>query len=99
TTLFPNPLVHVGGDEVPVKRWEESPVAQGVVASAGLKGTADIETWFIGRIAASLAARGRQLLGWDEIAGGAKIANATVMSWRGADTGRDAAEKGYPVIM
>jgi hexosaminidase len=99
TALFPNPLVHVGGDEVPLTRWNESLVAEGVVKSAGLASTADLETWFIGRIAASLGASGRQLVGWDEIAGGAKIANATVMSWRGADKGREAAELGYPVIM
>jgi hexosaminidase len=99
TALFPNSLVHVGGDEVPLARWDESPVAQGVVKSAGLAGTADLETWFIGRIAASLGAMGRQIVGWDEIAGGSKIPNATVMSWRGADKGREAAEQGYPVIM
>jgi hexosaminidase len=99
TMLFPSPLVHVGGDEVPLARWDASPVAQGVVASAGLAGTADLETWFIGKIGAFLGTSGHKLVGWDEIAEGAKIPDAIVMSWRGAEKGALAAKQGYQVIM
>jgi hexosaminidase len=41
----------------------------------------------------------RKPVGWDEIAGGKKIPDATVMSWRSAEKGLDAAQQGYPVIM
>jgi hexosaminidase len=95
TTLFPNQLVHVGGDEVPLTRWNESATAQAVVTSAGLSSTADLENW----IASFLGTSGRRLVGWDEIAAGSKIPDATVMSWRGADKGLEAAQQGYPVIM
>jgi hexosaminidase len=98
-TLFPNQLVHVGGDEVPLARWDASPVAQGVVASAGLSSTSELESWFIGRMGAFLGSNGHKLVGWDEIAGGSKIPDAIVMSWRGADKGLEAVKQGYQVIM
>ena len=98
-SLFPNPLVHVGGDEVPLDRWNASSVAQGVVAKAGLASTADLEAYFIRTIGASLGAMGKKMVAWDEAAGGAKIADLTVMSWRDVDKGVEAVGRGYPVIM
>jgi hexosaminidase len=98
-TLFPDPHLHVGGDEVPLTRWNASPVAQGVVTSAGLSGTADLENWFIAKIAASVGANGYKIFGWDEIASGPKIDGATVMSWHGVDQGVAAVQQGYPVVM
>jgi len=98
-TLFPDALVHVGGDEVPEARWRDSPVAQEVVTRESLASTSDLEAYFVGRIASFLTANGRGLVGWDEIAARGKVADATVMSWRGADTGLAAALQGYPVIM
>ena len=140
--LFPGELIHVGGDEAPKDRWEESELVQQlargrflnargqtahVVAGnrgrnrGGQAGTrrrhdsvqpplpraflklgpgpigsrAEIEhevrrgcgrreSWFIQRIERFLNARGRRLMGWDEILDGGVAPNATVMSWRGA---------------
>jgi hexosaminidase len=98
-SLFPNPLVHVGGDEVPLDRWNASSVAQDAVAKAGLASTADLEAYFIRTVGASLQAMGKSFVAWDEAAAGAKIPGLTVMSWRDADTGSDAARRGYQVIM
>jgi hexosaminidase len=98
-TLFPFPLLHLGGDEVPLTRWDASSVAQGVVQSAGLSSTADLENWFMAKVAASVGANGYKVVAWDEITTGPKIEGATVMSWRGADKGLEAAKQGYRVIM
>jgi hexosaminidase len=84
---------------VPETKWEQSSVAQAVVAREGLATTADLETYFVRRAGEILAQSGRKLVGWDEIADGAKIDGATVMSWRGTDKGVAAAEQGYQVIM
>jgi hexosaminidase len=46
-----------------------------------------------------LTARGRRLIGWDEILQGGLAPNATVMSWRGEAGGIAAAEAGHDVIM
>jgi hexosaminidase len=46
-----------------------------------------------------LAARGRRLIGWDEILEGGLPPGATVMSWRGTAGGIDAARQGHDVVM
>ena len=46
-----------------------------------------------------LAARGRRLVGWDEILEGGLAPAATVMSWRGIEGGVAAAASGHDVVM
>ncbi|MGH7462742.1 MAG: family 20 glycosylhydrolase, partial [Longimicrobiales bacterium] len=46
-----------------------------------------------------LHARGRRLIGWDEILEGGLAPDATVMSWRGVAGGIAAARQGHDVIM
>jgi hexosaminidase len=48
---------------------------------------------------AFLTARGRRLVGWDEILEGGLAPNATVMSWRGTKGAVEAARAGHDVIM
>ena len=51
------------------------------------------------RTAKFLNARGRRLLGWDEILKGGLAPNATVMSWRGEEGGIAAVTSGHQAIM
>ncbi|MGI3786210.1 MAG: family 20 glycosylhydrolase, partial [Janthinobacterium lividum] len=46
-----------------------------------------------------LAARGRQLVGWDEICDEGPLAGAVAMAWRGAEHGVAAAAAGLDVVM
>ncbi len=97
--LFPSRFIHVGGDEAPKASWEASPVAQEVIRREGLKDEHELQSWFIRRIERFLAARGRRLIGWDEILEGGLPAGATVMSWRGVAGGIEAARQGHDVVM
>ena len=97
--LFPSRLIHIGGDEAPKVRWKASPVAQEIIARERLKDEHELQSWFIRRIDTWLAARGRRLVGWDEILEGGLAPGATVMSWRGISGGIDAARQGRDVIM
>ena len=67
--------------------------------SLGLSHEDELQSWFIKRIDAWLAARGRRLVGWDEILEGGLAPGATVMSWRGEDGGIAAARAGHDVVM
>ncbi|MFN8876123.1 MAG: beta-N-acetylhexosaminidase [Gemmatimonadota bacterium] len=98
-TLFPSPWIHVGGDEVPMRYWAESPRVQRVKQALGLADEPALQSWFIGRLDAWLAARGRRMVGWDEILEGGLAPNATVMSWRGTSGGIAAAQTGHDVVM
>jgi len=65
----------------------------------GLADEPALQSWFIGRLDAWLAARGRRMVGWDEILEGGLAPNATVMSWRGTSGGIAAAQTGHDVVM
>ncbi len=97
--LFPGPFIHIGGDEVPKRRWRESADAQAVMRREGLRNEEELQSWFIQRIERFLAARGRRLIGWDEILEGGLPPRATVMSWRGTAGGIAAARAGHDVVM
>jgi hexosaminidase len=97
--LFPSPYLHIGGDEAPKDRWEESEIAQEVILREGLADEDELQSWFARRIESFLNAHGRNLVGWDEILEGGLAPNATVMSWRGTAGGTDAARQGHDVIM
>ncbi len=97
--LFPSRMIHIGGDEAPKTRWKASPLAQEIIQREGLKDEHGLQSWFIKRIDTWLAARGRRLVGWDEILEGGLAPGATVMSWRGVAGGIDAARQGRDVIM
>ncbi|NIU20405.1 MAG: family 20 glycosylhydrolase, partial [Actinobacteria bacterium] len=97
--LFPGELVHVGGDEAPKDRWEESAFVQELMEREGLGDEMEVQSWFIRRIERFLNANGRRLIGWDEILEGGLAPNATVMSWRGTVGGIEAARQGHDVVM
>lgn len=97
--LFPGEYIHIGGDEAPKARWEQSEVAQEVIRREGLADEHELQSWFIRRIEGFLNAHGRRLIGWDEILEGGLAPNATVMSWRGSDGGIEAARQGHDVVM
>ncbi|MFC9477330.1 beta-N-acetylhexosaminidase [Streptomyces griseus] len=100
--LFPaetSPFVHMGGDECPKDQWKESPLAQARIAELGVKDEDGLQSWFIRHFDAWLTARGRRLIGWDEILEGGLAEGAAVSSWRGYAGGIAAAEAGHDVVM
>ena len=97
--LFPSKYIHIGGDEVLKKEWEESAYAQAVIKREGLKDEHELQSYFVQRIEKFLNKNGRNMIGWDEILEGGLAPNATVMSWRGIEGGIAAAKQHHNVIM
>ncbi|MBX3086509.1 MAG: beta-N-acetylhexosaminidase [Anaerolineae bacterium] len=97
--LFPSEYIHIGGDECPKVRWQECPHCQAVMRQEGLKDEHELQSYFIRRVEKILEAKGRRLIGWDEILEGGLAPKATVMSWRGAQGGIEAASAGHEVVM
>ncbi|KAF3465692.1 beta-N-acetylhexosaminidase [Streptomyces sp. Tu 3180] len=92
-------FVHIGGDECVKDQWRASATAQRRIADLGLKDEDALQSWFIGHFAGWLAARGRRLIGWDEILEGGLAPGAAVSSWRGYAGGVAAARAGHDVVM
>jgi len=97
--LFPSKYLHLGGDEAPTTRWEQSPLAQSIIQREKLANEHALQGWFLRRIEAFVNAKGRRIIGWDEILDGDPSPTATVMSWRGMAGGIEAAQRGHDVIM
>jgi hexosaminidase len=97
--LFPGEYVHIGGDEAPKARWEESPYVRDLMAREGMGEAEQVQGWFVRRIAAFLAESGKRTIGWDEILEGGLPPDAIVMSWRGITGGIEASRRGHEVIM
>ena len=97
--LFPSTYIHIGGDEAPKTRWKASPIAQEVIRREKLKDEHELQSYFIRRVEKFLNARGRRLIGWDEILEGGLAPQATVMSWRGIAGGIAAARENHEVVM
>ncbi len=97
--VFPSPYIHIGGDETAKKWWKESPAAQSFMKEHGLKDEKALQSYFIHRVEKFLNARGKKIIGWNEILEGGLAPNAVVMSWQGIKGGIQAAKEQHPVIM
>ena len=97
--LFPGTYIHVGGDEAVKDQWRTSPRVQARMRELGIADEAALQSYFVQRVGRFLAANGRQLIGWDEILEGGLAPEATVMSWRGVDGARAAAQAGHDAVL
>lgn len=97
--LFPSEFIHVGGDECLKDEWRRSPAAQARIGELGLADEDQLQSWFIRHFDKWLSARGRRLIGWDEILEGGLADGAAVSSWRGYAGGIAAARAGHDVVM
>ena len=103
--LFPGEYIHIGGDECPKDEWKKCPDCQARIRELGLKGderfSAEqyLQNYVTRRIQEYLATLGKKVIGWDEILEGDLAPGATVMSWRGAAGGKEAAARGFDAVM
>ena len=98
--LFPGPQIHMGGDEVPRGVWTDSPACQQLMQREGYQDCRELQGHLLRHCQHYLAARGRQMLGWEEILHGDKVSrDAAIVAWTSFQAGLDAASQGYPVVM
>jgi len=103
--LFPSAYVHAGGDEVPKASWLSCDHCRKAMKEEGLRdegGALDperLQAYFMDRVAKSLSALGKRMIGWDEVVDGACSKDVLIMAWRSPEHGYKAAEQGYDVVM
>lgn len=98
--LFPSEYFHIGGDESPRTEWAKCALCQARMKEQGLTDEAQLQSYIIGRMEKYLRAKGKTVIGWDEILEGGNLdTTAVVMSWRGEEGGITAAKAGHPVLM
>ncbi len=97
--LFPFEYVHMGGDECAKNFWEKSAEVKALMQREKLKDMHEVQSYFVGRVSKIVGARGKKMMGWDEILEGGLVKDASVMSWRGMKGGIEAAKMGHEVVM
>ena len=97
--LFPFEYIHIGGDETARNFWEKSEAIKELMQREKLKDLDEVQSYFIKRMEKIINARGKKMIGWDEILQGGLAPNAAVMSWRNMKHGAIAAKQGHQVVM
>lgn len=103
--VFPSEIIHIGGDECPKTRWQECPRCRAKIQQLGLRNDGrfmaedHLQSYVMNRMEKVVTARGRRIIGWDEILEGSISKSAMIMSWRGTSGGIKAAKKGHDVVM
>ncbi len=98
-TIFPNPYIHVGGDECYKGFWMKDAGCLALMKKMNMAKPEELQAYFMKRVEGILKAKGKKLIGWDEILEGGIGPEATVMSWRGIKGGIEAAKMGHNVVM
>lgn len=103
--LFPSELIHIGGDECPKKSWEKCPKCQAKIRKLGLKNNGKhkaehfLQNHVMERVERYLNAKGRRIIGWDEILEGNASKTSTIMVWRDHQHAVNAVRRGNDVIL
>ncbi|HYD83854.1 MAG TPA: family 20 glycosylhydrolase, partial [Opitutus sp.] len=97
--LFPDPYLHIGGDENNGKHWNANARIQNFIREQNLHDNEGIHAYFNRRIRDILAPHGKKIVGWDEILHPDIPQDAVIHSWRGPAGLVDAAKRGYSAIL
>ncbi|WP_341975597.1 family 20 glycosylhydrolase [Microbacterium sp. LWO13-1.2] len=96
--LFDAEWIGIGGDEVPVTEWQQSPAAAERMQQLGFTSPHEIQPWFTAHFVAHVQSRGRTALAWDEVLEGDVPDGVRILAWRGPVAMRESLRRGIPVI-
>ncbi|NTV81865.1 MAG: family 20 glycosylhydrolase, partial [Candidatus Aminicenantes bacterium] len=97
--LFPDPYLHIGGDEVEGHQWEANPGIQAFKKQNGLADNNALQAYFNKRLLKILTKHGKKMVGWDEIFQPDLPKDIVIHSWRGPKSLIEAAQRGYQGIL
>jgi hexosaminidase len=98
-TLFPDPFLHIGGDEVNGKHWNASERIAAFKQRKGFKDNHELHTYFNQRLSKIVTGHGKQMMGWDEILHEGLPKDTVVQSWRGQESLGAAARQGFRGVL
>jgi hexosaminidase len=97
--LFPDPYMHIGGDEVEGHQWQANPAIQAFMKKRGLADNNALQAYFNTRLLKILTKHGKKMVGWDEILQPGLPKDIVIQSWRGVQSLVEAAQKGYQGLL
>jgi hexosaminidase len=97
--LFPDAYLHIGGDEVNGRSWNQNPRIQDFMYRNQIRDNHDLQAAFNKRVYEIVTRHGQRMVGWDEVLHPDLPKNIVVESWRGPDALAQAARLGYDGIL
>jgi hexosaminidase len=98
-TIFPDPYLHLGGDETPGTQWKANSHVVAFMKQHNFKNTEELQTYFSQRVLELAKKHSKHMVGWDEILNPALPTDAIIHSWRGTKSLSEAAQRGYQGIL
>lgn len=97
--IFPDPYLHIGGDEVDPAQWKSSPDIQAFMRKNNLEDTHALQAYFNQRLELILEKYQRRMVGWDEIYHPSLPRTIVIQSWQGPDSLGASAQDGYQGVL
>jgi hexosaminidase len=98
-SIFPDPYMHIGGDENNGVQWKNNPQIQEFMKQHDIQGTAGLQTYFNQHLIPILKKHGKRMVGWDEIFAPGLSKDAVIQSWRGFASLAASTKQGYDGIL
>ncbi len=93
--LFPGDYVNLGSADFPFDRWRAAPRVQARMNELGYGSERQLHDYFVKRVTALGAARGRRIIGWDQF----NDDGLPILSSRGIDGALAAVAAGHDVVV
>lgn len=97
--IFPDPYLHIGGDEVDASQWKASASIQAFMQKNQLADTHALQAYFNQKLEKILERHQRRMVGWDEIYHPSLPRTIVIQSWQGPDSLGASAQDGYQGIL
>ena len=96
--LFDDEYIHIAGDEVNPKNWNECPRCQKFMKDHGMKEWQELQKWVTRRYADRLRAKGRRIACWDDVYTMGDCPKDALVFCPSAIVAGSAAAEGYKVV-
>ena len=97
--IFPDDFVHIGGDEVNGKWWNDSKEVQDLMQERDWSSIRDVQAAFSSALVGVLTAKHKKSVGWDEILHSTLAKDVTVQAWRGLKAREHSVNAGHDCIV
>ena len=97
--LFPDPYLHIGGDEVKADYWLANSKIRHMMQQHQLADGHALQAYFNQRLALLLQQQQRRMIGWDETLHPQLPKTTLVQSWQGQDALGAAVRAGHPALL
>lgn len=97
--IFPDPYLHIGGDEVDDSQWKANAAIQRFLRDNKLADSHALQAYFNRKLETILEKHHRQMVGWDEIYHPDLPKSILIQSWQGQDALGQVAQNGYKGIL